>query len=112
MCCPELVSGYFSIVSGACPELVSGMGVSSIKMRLGIFSRLFIGYIIVSVLVIAVSFYAISRLHQFSRDIRYILEAENRILEYEKRLTDSLLSQMRYEKKFIILKDDTQYEQF
>lgn len=80
--------------------------------RLGIFQRLAIGYTVTFILLIGAIIYAISELHRLNNTTRHILEINTRTMEYEKRLTDSLLSQMRYEKKYIVLKDDILYEQF
>jgi len=80
--------------------------------RLGIFPRLIIGYVITFALFMVVSIYEISQLHKLNTASHYILEIHNRIEDYNKKLSDSLLSQMRYDRKFIILKDDTIHEQF
>ena len=81
-------------------------------MRLTIFSRLIIGYLVIFVLAITVSLYAIVKLRQFNRVTRGILNIDNRILDCEKKLVDSTLSQLRYEKKYIILRDHAIYGQF
>lgn len=70
------------------------------------------GYLVIFILVMAVSVYAILKLHQFNAGTRHILNIDNRILDYEKNLTDSILSQLRYERKFIITKDRALYDQF
>jgi len=59
-----------------------------------------------------VSIYAIVKLHQFKLGTRHILNIDNRILDYERKLTDSLLSHLRYQKKFSITKDIIFYNQF
>src|SRR3990172_4758195 len=69
--------------------------------RLGIFPRLIIGYVITFALFMVVSIYEISQLHKLNTASHYILEIHNRIEDYNKKLSDSLLSQMRYESKFI-----------
>ncbi|HWO42757.1 MAG TPA: HAMP domain-containing sensor histidine kinase [Candidatus Eisenbacteria bacterium] len=81
-------------------------------MRLSLFSRLVLGYLVVFVLVIAVSVYVIIELREFDAITRSILEYDNRALDYEKKLADALLSQVRYERKFTITKDETLYKQF
>jgi two-component system sensor histidine kinase GlrK len=80
--------------------------------RLTIFSRVMIGYSTVLIVVMAISVYAILRLHQFNTGMRHILEVDYAILDYEKRLSDSLLAQLRYEKKYFVTKDVTFYDQF
>jgi two-component system sensor histidine kinase GlrK len=81
-------------------------------MKLTLFSRLMIGHLVIFILVMIVGAYAILKLHQFNKGIRYILNIDNRVLDYEKELTDSLLSQLRYERKFTITKDLVFYNQF
>ncbi len=81
-------------------------------MRLTIFSRLMIGYFTVLSLVIVVSVYAIYRLHQLNRGARHVLNVDYVILDYKEKLTDSYLSQLRYEKKYTITKDILLYDQY
>ncbi len=81
-------------------------------MRLSIFSRLMFGYFAIFSLVILVSVYAILRLHQLNTGTRHILNIDNRILDYEEKLADAILSQLRYEKKYVLTKDILLYEQY
>ena len=81
-------------------------------MRLSLFSRLVIGYLAVFALLIAISVYAIQELRRFNVITRSNLEKDNRVLDYEKKLADSLLSQIRYERKFVITKDQALYREF
>ena len=81
-------------------------------MRLSLFSRLILGYLAVFALVIAVSLYALQELQHFDDITQSILDRDNRILDYEKKLADSFLSQVRYERKFIIAKDQALYREF
>jgi len=81
-------------------------------MRLTIFSRLILGYLLIFILVLAISVYAILQLQQFETVTRSIQELDNKMLESEKRLSDSLLSQMRYERKYVILRDLVLYDQY
>jgi two-component system sensor histidine kinase GlrK len=81
-------------------------------MRLTIFSRLVIGYLVIFVLAMTVSIYAISHLRQFEKVTRSIINVDNRLIEYKKNLSDILLSMMLYEKKYIFIKDAGLYSQF
>jgi two-component system sensor histidine kinase GlrK len=81
-------------------------------MKLSIFSRMMISYLAIFVLVMAVSAYTIIKIEQFNKVTRYILAIDSRILEYEKKLADSILSQSRFERKFILTKDQAFYDQF
>jgi two-component system sensor histidine kinase GlrK len=71
-----------------------------------------IGYFAIFFLLILVSVYAILRLHQLNTGTRHILNIDNRILDYQEKLADSVLSQLRYEKKYVLTKDILLYEQF
>jgi two-component system sensor histidine kinase GlrK len=81
-------------------------------MKLTIFSRLVIGYLIIFVLVIAMSIYAVVRIGQFNKVIQSVLMTNNRMMDYAGKLIDSTLSQVRYEKKFIISKDKAFFKEF
>jgi two-component system, NtrC family, sensor histidine kinase GlrK len=81
-------------------------------MRLTIFSRLILGYLLLFALIVAVSVYAILKLHEFNVSTRHILNIDNRVLDYEETLSHSLLGELRYEKKFVITGDRALYEQF
>ncbi len=81
-------------------------------MHLTIFSRLILGYLLIFILVLAISVYAILQLQQFETVTRSIQELDNQMLESEKKLSDSLLSQMRYERKYVILRDRVLYDQY
>src|SRR4030043_898242 len=77
-----------------------------------IFTPMVIVFLAIFVPIIAVNAYAISQLNLFNRLTGYILEIDNRMRDFEKKLTDSLLSQMRYERKYIITKDKELLNQF
>ena len=81
-------------------------------MRLTIISRLVMGYLAIFVLVMVMSLYAIIRIGQFNQVTRSVLMADNRIIEYKEKLRDAILSQIRYERKFIITKDEALYAQY
>lgn len=81
-------------------------------MRFSIFSRLVIGYLTTFILVAAASVYAIVQLYRLTDITRSLQKTDNLIIDYEEKLTDALLSQIRYERKFIITKDNALYDQF
>jgi two-component system sensor histidine kinase GlrK len=81
-------------------------------MKLTIFSRLVIGYIIILSMAALANIYSIYQLRNVNETTRSVLEIDNRLLDLQKKLTDSLFSQMRYEKKCIVMKDYTLYDQF
>lgn len=81
-------------------------------MKITIFSRLAIGYIIILSMVVSSSIYALYQLGKVNEVTRSVLEFDNRMLDLQKNLTDSLLSQMRNEKKYIVLEDDSLHDRF
>src|SRR5262245_38136366 len=81
-------------------------------MRLTLFSRVVIGYLAIFILVLGASVYAIDQLRRLNAITRSVLETDNRILDYEAKLADTLLEEIRYERKFIITHDETLYDQF
>jgi two-component system sensor histidine kinase GlrK len=81
-------------------------------VRLSLFSRLAFGYLAVFALVMSVSLYAVRELHRLGDVTQSILERDNRILDYEKKLADSLLSEIRYERKYTITRDPVLYREF
>lgn len=82
------------------------------RIRPTIFVRMVIGYLAIFIPMIAVSAYAISQLALFHRVTGQILQIDNRMRDYEKKLTDSLLTQIRYERKYFITKDNELRNQF
>jgi two-component system sensor histidine kinase GlrK len=81
-------------------------------MKLTIFARLIYGYLVIFLLILAVSVYMIYQLAQFENITHSILEVDHRIVDLGKKMTDSLLSQMRFEKKFMVVRDEELYDQF
>ncbi len=77
-----------------------------------IFSRLVIGYLAIFLLVIGMSLYAIVRIGQFNNVTRSVLVTNNRIIDYKEKMRDAMLSQIRYERKFVITKDEALRAQF
>jgi two-component system, NtrC family, sensor histidine kinase GlrK len=71
-----------------------------------------IGYLVIFLVMMAVSVFALLKLRQFNRITHHILNIDYRIMENEKKLADSMLSQLRYEKKYNITKDIALYNQF
>ncbi len=81
-------------------------------VRLSIFSRLMTGYVALLVLTTGVSVYAIVQLGKVNAVTHSILLVDNSLINLHKDLTDALLSQTRYEKKFIIMRDEALYRNF
>ncbi|RPJ08816.1 MAG: HAMP domain-containing protein [Deltaproteobacteria bacterium] len=81
-------------------------------MKFGIFSRLTVNYLIVFSLLVASNAYAILKLRQFNAGTSHMLKVDVRILDYKKRLVDSVFSELLYERKYIITKDEALYHRF
>jgi len=77
-----------------------------------ILARMVIGYLAIFIPVAAVSVYAIWRLALFHKVTSDILQIDNRMRAYQQKLSDSLLPQVRYERKYIITKDKELHNQF
>jgi len=81
-------------------------------MRFNILTRLIAGYFVVLLGSSLISGFIIYKLLDFSVETNRILIQENRIQEYSRKLTEALLSQVRYERKYVLLKDSLLYDQF
>jgi two-component system sensor histidine kinase GlrK len=81
-------------------------------MKLTIFSRLVVGYLAIFVLAMVVIIYAIAQLRQLENISHSILSVDIGVLTYGQKLSDILLSLIRYEKKFINDNDVELYDQF
>lgn len=81
-------------------------------MKLNLFWRLIIGYLVIFTLVLAVGVYAMVQIKRLNRTTRYILDVDQNILEYNKKIADRVLSQHRFLKKFLITKDQSLYKQY
>ena len=77
-----------------------------------IFKRLVYGYLLLLVVVISMGAYISLRLEQMNRLTRTINSVDNKIIQVAGQLSDAVLSQTGFEKKYIILKDKDFYRQF
>ena len=81
-------------------------------MKLTIFFRLLIGYLIIFILVIGMSAYSIYQMAQINQVTQSILTINNRIIDSAAKLSEIIFSQVRYERKFTISKDEAFYHEF
>jgi two-component system, NtrC family, sensor histidine kinase GlrK len=81
-------------------------------MRWTIFSRLMVVYLGIFLLMLAANLYALSKLREIHQTARTIQDVDNRLIELKKSLSDSLFSQLQYEKKYLITRDNDLYERF
>lgn len=80
-------------------------------MRLNIFSRLFLGYIIIILILGTVNAYTVLRLRQVNAEVGLIFNVDQRVVDLKQNLVDSLLSLVGLEKKHVITGDPTFLEQ-
>ncbi len=81
-------------------------------MKLSIFSRLTVGYFSMFLIIGTVNAYTLLKLHELSMATVQIINVDERVLDLKRKLADSILSQMGYEKKYIITKDQNFYDHF
>jgi len=81
-------------------------------MRLTIFARLIISYLVLFSMLAGVSLYFIYHLGQFNQITRSIILNDTSIFEYSNQLSDALLSESRYDRKFVVLKDEELHENY
>ncbi len=81
-------------------------------MKVGILPRWAAGYLAVFLLLAASNFYAVWMLHELGARTIPSMNADIGILDYQKRLVDSVLSQLRYERKYLLMGDPGLYDQF
>lgn len=82
------------------------------NIRLSIFARLIISYLLLFSMLAGVSFYFIYQLNQFNQVTQSIILTDTTILEYSNQMSDALLSESRYDRKFVVLKDEKLYESY
>ncbi len=83
-----------------------------VNTRLTIFSRLMLGNLAVLVIATGVSAYAILQLGHMREITHRIIQVHNALIALDKDMTSALLSETRYEKKFVLLQDQSLYEGF
>jgi len=78
-------------------------------MRLTIFSRLIISYLVLFIMLGGVSLYFIYHLSEMNQITRSIILNDTSVLEFSNQLTDALLSEARNDRKYVVLKDEELY---
>ena len=81
-------------------------------MRLSIFARLIISYLVLFIMLAGVSLYFIYHLSQMNDITRSIILNDTSVLEYSNQLTDALLSEVRNDRKYVVLKDEDLYKNY
>lgn len=82
------------------------------KMKLTIFARLSIGFLIILSLAMTVSINAILHLRKLEKITNSIFTIDNQLIDYCQNLSDTLLTMIMYEKKYLIIKDESLHDQF
>ncbi len=77
-----------------------------------IFSILVIGFLLIFLVVMGINVYTLVQLHQLTKLTDSVLRFDDRLLEYENKLRESFLSQVRYGKRYLITKDPAFQQQF
>lgn len=80
-------------------------------MRLTIFARLTISFFTIFLIMGTVNAYTVWKLHQVNRETAQIISIDQRILDLKNKLADSILSELAYDKKYIITKDPVFFDQ-
>ncbi|MGD0229441.1 MAG: ATP-binding protein [Syntrophorhabdales bacterium] len=81
-------------------------------MKLTILQRSAIGYLAVFLLLAASNLYSVLELRQIGTATIPSLKADIKMIDYQKRLVDSILSQLRYERKYLLIRDSGLYDQY
>ena len=81
-------------------------------IRLTIFARLIISYLVLFSMLVGVSLYFIYNLSRFNQITRSIILNDTATLEDSKQLSDALLSESRHDRKFVVLKDEELHENY
>lgn len=81
-------------------------------MRLSIFARLIISYLVLFIMLAGVSLYFIYHLSWMNDLTRSIILNDTSVLEYSNQLTDTLLSEVRNDRKYVVLKDEELYKNY
>jgi two-component system sensor histidine kinase GlrK len=80
--------------------------------KTGILPRWAVGYLSALLLLAVSNGYSVWKLHQLGTTTIPNLSTDIRIIDLQRRLVDSILSQLRYEQKYLLLRDPGLYNQF
>jgi len=77
------------------------------NLRLSIFARFIISYLFLFAILVGVSIYSIYHLSQMNKVTHSIIANDTSVQDYSTQLTDALLTEVRNDRKYVVLKDDT-----
>jgi two-component system sensor histidine kinase GlrK len=78
-------------------------------LKLSIYARLLISYLIFAAILAGVSFFFIYHLNRFNQVIQSIVLNDTAVMEFSVQLSDTLLSGARNERKYVLLNDEQFY---
>ena len=81
-------------------------------MKLTIFTRLLISYLAIILLIICLGVYAVLSLNYVNQSMDYIISVDGSTVRLTTELTDTLLTQLGFEEKYFVLKDQDFYKHF
>jgi two-component system sensor histidine kinase GlrK len=81
-------------------------------VKVSLFTRLFLAYFFLLILAAGMSVYAIVQLGRVTNVTRSIIMVDTPLMGLHKDMTDALLSETRYEKKYLIVQDQALYDGF
>jgi two-component system, NtrC family, sensor histidine kinase GlrK len=81
-------------------------------MKFTIFTRLILSYLAIILLFICLGIYAVLSLNQVYQDMDYIISVDGATVKLATELTDTVLTQLGFEEKYFVLKDQDFYKHF
>ncbi|AMM42238.1 integral membrane sensor signal transduction histidine kinase [Candidatus Desulfofervidus auxilii] len=81
-------------------------------MKVTIFKRLVISYLVIILLIIFLGVYTTLRLNRLNQIINYIISVDTATVKVVGELTDTIFTQVGYEEKYLISKDQDFYQRF
>jgi len=81
-------------------------------LKLSIYARLVISYLVFAAMLAGVSFFFIYHLDRFNQVIQSIVVNNTAAMEFSIQLSDTMLSEIRNERKYVLLNDDQLYQNY
>jgi two-component system sensor histidine kinase GlrK len=81
-------------------------------MRLSIFTRLIASYLSLFVMLAGVSAFSVVQLDGFHQVIQSIIQNDTAVVELSGQLSDTLLSETRFVRKYVLVKDEQLYKNY
>ena len=81
-------------------------------MKMTIFKRFVISYLVIILLIIFLGVYTALRLNQLNQIINYMISVDSATIKLTEELADAILTQVGFEEKYLISKDKDFYQRF